>query len=70
MTQPVECRSDSSYAEKPAALTWAGQRLEIGEIMAEWLTPDEKHFRVRTRDGQTFELTYRLAANEWQIQQL
>jgi hypothetical protein len=56
MSDLVECHSDYTYAEKPVALTWEGQRLEIAAILAQWRTPEEKCFRVRTSDGQEFEL--------------
>jgi hypothetical protein len=79
MGELVECHSDYTYAEKPVALTWEGRRLEIVEILAQWRTPEEKRFRVRTSDGQGFELSYREATSEypdktsgheWQIFQL
>lgn len=63
----VECRSDSEYAERPLALTWEGQRLEVAEILTRWRAPGEKGFCVRTRDGQVFELTYREILDEWSI---
>ena len=69
MAEFVECHSDYTYAERPIALTWDGQRLEIVKILAQSRTPDEKLFRVRTSDGQEFELSYREAVNEWQIYQ-
>ena len=65
----VECRSEHEYAERPVALTWQGRRLEVGEILARWRTPGEKCFRVRTVDGQIFELAYIEAADEWRIHQ-
>jgi len=64
----VECRSDSEYAERPLSLIWEGRRYEIAEILARWRGPSEKGFRVKTVDGQAFELTYREIADEWQIQ--
>ncbi len=64
----VECRSDTEYAERPLALTWLGQRLEIADILARWRGPNERGFRVKTSDGQAFELTYRELPEEWQIQ--
>jgi hypothetical protein len=64
----VECHSSSAYDERPIALTWEGQRLEIIDILADWRTPDEHRFRVRTRDLRTFELAYREADAAWQIQ--
>lgn len=70
MGELVECHSDYTYAEKPVALTWEGRRLEIVEILAQWRTPEEKRFRVRTSDGREFELSYCEATGEWQIYQL
>jgi hypothetical protein len=65
----VECRSDSEYAERPIALHWQEQRLEIVEILSRWRSPAGKYFRVRTVDNQIFELTYNETADRWQIQQ-
>ena len=64
----VECRSDTEYAERPLSLMWAGQRLEIAEILSRWRGPAEKGFRVQTADRQVFELTYREVPDEWTIQ--
>ena len=69
MSDIVECHSDYTYAEKPVALTWEGQRLEIIEISHRWRTPEGNGFRVRTNDAQEFVLFYRVAADEWQITQ-
>ena len=66
----VECHSGSVYAEHPTALKWEGQRLEIEKVLSTWRTPGERHFRVRTSDQHSFELTWREAENEWQIQPL
>ncbi len=67
MSDIVECHSDYTYAERPTALTWEGQRLEIDKILVQWRTPEGKGFKVRTTDGHEFELFYGEAANEWQI---
>ncbi|HEX7541114.1 MAG TPA: DUF6504 family protein [Anaerolineales bacterium] len=73
MTDIVECHSGSTYAERPTAFTWQGQRLIVAEILSQGRTPQAKLFRVRTADGQVFELAYVEAADkcpseqEWQI---
>jgi len=64
----VECRSDSEYAERPLSLTWEGYHYEIAEIVACWRGPAEKGFRVKTANGQAFDLTYRELPDEWHIQ--
>jgi len=70
MSAMVECHSDYTYPERPTALTWEGQRLEVKEILHEWRSPSGKGFRVRTTDGQEFELFYEETANEWQIHRI
>ena len=64
----VECYSGSEYAETPLALTWEGYKYEIAEIVARWRGPSEKGFRVKTVDGQAFDLTYREIPDEWLVQ--
>ena len=70
MGETVECHSGYAYAEKPVALTWKAERLEIAGILAEWRTPQAKHFRVRTSDGRSFELACAEPSGEWQVQEL
>ncbi len=70
MNEIVECHSGYAYAVKPLAFTWQAERLEITEILAEWRTPQAKHFRVRTGDGRSFELSYAESSGEWQIREL
>lgn len=69
MGELVECHSGFTYADRPVAFTWEGQRLEITRIQAEWRTPGIKHFRVRTTGGRDFKLAYNLSTDEWQIEQ-
>jgi hypothetical protein len=63
----VECHSGQSYAERPTAFRWEGQRLEVEHILTEWRTPTAKHWRVLTREGRKFELVYGEEKDEWQI---
>jgi hypothetical protein len=64
----VVCHSGSEYAERPIALYWQENRLEINEIIARWREPAGKRFRVSTTAGQAFELFYVEASGEWQIE--
>ena len=70
MGELVECHSGFTYADKPVALSWENRRLEITGITAQWRSPQGCHFRVRTSNGQEFELSYREEDNEWQIMEL
>ena len=68
-TEIVECHSGHEYGERPIAVTWKGERLEISSILDRWRTPDGKYFRVETIDKQVFEITYIELYDEWRIHQ-
>ena len=70
MKDPVECHSGYEYAERPVALWWEGQRLEITSVEAEWRIPGGHCFRVKTGDEQKFELFYGELYDEWRINPL
>ena len=64
---PVECLSGHTYAERPIALWWEGERLNIVEIVARWRIPDGRRFRVQAENDQIFELCYSEQQDEWQV---
>lgn len=66
----VECHSGHTYADRPTALYWQGDRLEVVEIEARWRIPGGRKFRVRTETGQRFELFYGEMFDEWRIHPL
>lgn len=63
----VECRSETTYAQRPVAVHWEGRRWAVAAVLAEARTPAGKWFRVQTVDGPIFELTYVETLDEWQI---
>jgi len=67
MEDLVECRSESSYAEKPVALTWDGTRYEVQTVLSRSRSPQGISFRVRTTRGLVFELEYLTATDAWRI---
>ena len=67
MSDRVECHSGYTYAQRPTALWWEGARLEVAAVLAEWRTPQGKHFRVRAADGRKFELEYSESEDAWNI---
>lgn len=63
----VECHSGYEYAERPLALRWEGERLEIASVEEQWRIPGGRRFRVLTADGRRFELFYGELYDEWRI---
>ncbi len=67
MNNLVECRSESSYAQRPTAVHWQGQRLEVRDLLASWREPWGMRFRVRLDEDQVFELAYDQSLDDWSI---
>jgi hypothetical protein len=63
----VECHSGYEYAQRPVALRWENERLEVDAVEAEWRIPGGRRFRVRTQDGRRFELFYGELYDEWRV---
>ena len=63
----VECHAGHTYPERPTAFVWAGERLRGAAVLAEWRTPEQKVFRVRTTQGATFELLYDFERKTWRV---
>lgn len=63
----VWCYAGSSYAQRPRAFLWQGQRIAVASVAAEWRTPDGKTFLVRTSGGQVFKLVYNHRLDDWQV---
>jgi hypothetical protein len=63
----VECHSGHTYAERPIALRWEEERLEIIKIESRWRIPGGIRFRVQVEDGRVFELFYGELYDEWRV---
>lgn len=70
MSDLVECHSGYEYAERPTALNWEGQRLEIEKIEDQWRIPGGRCFRVQTSGGRRFELFYGELYDEWRVNEI
>jgi hypothetical protein len=63
----VECYSGSRYGERPLRFLFADKRYLVKEVEESWRTPTALHFRVRTVDAESFELTYNERDDQWHI---
>ena len=70
MIDLVECHSGYEYADRPAAVNWEGERLEVEEVLARWRIPGAKCFRVRVQGGRVFELFYGELYDEWRVNEV
>jgi len=70
MSEIVECRSDGDYAGRPIRIQWQGKFLVVAEVLANWRTPQGKHYRVITRDNRAFDCQYSEVDDRWDIQEI
>ncbi len=68
MTDLVECHSEHTYAQRPVAFYWEGQRQEIKQVESEWRKPGGICFRVLTEEGSRFVLCYDELKDDWGVQ--
>ena len=61
----VECYSSAKYGQRPTAVVFEYERLEIMDIINFWRTPTGIAFQVLTKNNQAFELTYSENSDQW-----
>jgi len=66
----VNCYSGHTYAERPRSFQWEGIEYEVEEIERAWQEPEEKHFLVRTRGNEFFQLCYNETEKQWSLTEL
>jgi len=66
----VECYSGGRYGERPLSFVLDDERYVVRAVERSWRTPSALHFRVRTEDGESFELAYYEKADSWNVEKL
>jgi hypothetical protein len=66
-SEKVECLSGHTYADRPIAIYWEEQRIQIEKIEARWRFPGGRRFLIKTKDERLFELIYHEHEDEWII---
>ena len=64
----VDCLSGYTYADRPIAVYWEGERHRVLEILSRWRTPEELGYGVRTEGDLSFILHYHLSEDIWQVE--
>ena len=66
----IQCYSGRTYADCPISFSWQGYIYKVEKIEKYWQEPGEKHFRVRTKDDNLFEICYHELRDEWSATEL
>lgn len=63
----VECYAGYKGEQTPRTLVLDGGRLEITELIDQWLAPDHRYFKVRASDAHVYIIRHDIASDEWEL---
>lgn len=63
----VECYAGHRSEETPRALRLGERRVEVVEVLDQWLAPDHRYFKVRGDDGDIYLVRHDVATHEWEL---
>jgi hypothetical protein len=70
MNAEVECYAGTRHAERPMAVTVAGDRLPVIEVLTSWRTPAGPGFDVLVIGGRRLRLQLDEASDQWTVTEL
>ena len=63
----VECYAGYRGEQTPRAISVASQRIEIAEVIDQWLAPDHRYFKLRGVDGHIYLVRHDVASDAWEL---
>ena len=70
MNPTVVCRSEYTYAQRPASFFYGGEQIQVNSVLGEWHTPEGKGFKAQAEDGCIFTLFYNKIEDSWEIREI
>lgn len=67
LTIHVECYAGHRGEETPRAFVLGDRRIEVAELLDQWLAPDHRYFKLRGDDGATYVIRHDVAAATWEL---
>jgi hypothetical protein len=67
LTVGVECYAGHRGEETPRALRLGDRRLDVAEVLDQWLGPDHRYFKLRGSDGDIYLVRHDLASDLWEL---
>lgn len=63
----VECYAGHRGEETPRIILFDGRRVEITEVLDQWLSPDHRYFKVSGSDGALYILRHDVPGQCWTV---
>jgi hypothetical protein len=61
----VECYAGYKGEQTPRTMRLGDQRIDVVEVLDQWLAPDHRYFKVRGDDGDTYIVRQDRSSGEW-----
>ena len=66
-TVRIECYAGHRGEQTPRALILGDRRIVVAEIVDAWLAPDDRYFKLRGADGNTYLVRHDERTNTWEL---
>jgi hypothetical protein len=63
----VECYAGHRGEQTPRTIGLGDRRLEIVEVLDQWLAPDHRYFKVRGGDGHIYIVRQDVESQAWEL---
>jgi len=67
LTVGVECYAGHRGEQTPRTLILGDRRVAVAEVLAAWLAPDYRYFKLKGADGKTYLVRHDERADIWEL---
>jgi hypothetical protein len=67
LTVSVECYAGHRGEQTPRTLILGDRRIAVAEVVDAWLTPDDRYFKLRGTDGDTYLVRHDERSSAWEL---
>lgn len=63
----VDCHAGYRGEETPRRFSLGARRVEVVEVLDQWLAPDHRYFKIKGDDGATYLLRHDTPTGKWAL---
>lgn len=63
----VECHAGHRGEETPRTLVLGARRIDVIQVLDQWLAPDHRYFKLRGDDGDIYLVRHDIVTQEWEL---
>jgi hypothetical protein len=63
----VECYAGYMGEQTPRVILLGEQRLQVAEILDQWLAPTHRYFKLLAKDGHTYIVRHDVVTGRWEL---